>query len=386
MNEHFQLALIVLGVSVSVTLLGGIVLRLLRNQRLFFQCIAVSVLTTAAIGLSLLVAANQMFISNHDFGVLLFILIIAAIFSIGMSVLLARWIQRATQELQRQTRELQPGDDVAITPAPAEFRRLAKDLEHMSYRLDEARARERSLEASRRELFAWISHDLRRPLAGIRAMAEALEDGMVDEEETAQRYYQTIRQQTEQLATLVGDLFELSRIDANVLDLTRDVVSVRELLSEVIAITSIAAQHKDIALETADVTDAQLYVSSREIVRVLHNVLDNAVRHTDSGGVITIRCICSDGFVRIAVRDSCGGIPAEDLDRVFDLAFRGDSARTKPGGGLGLAIARGLVEAHNGTIVANNVPGGCEFVVSLPTMQRLTSEHTDEVLTRSRND
>jgi signal transduction histidine kinase len=109
--------------------------------------------------------------------------------------------------------------------------------------------------------------------------------------------------------------------------------------------------------------------SAPELTRVVRNLLDNAIRHTPPGGVVEVAVGRYDGRAEVSVRDGCGGIPAEDLDRVFDLAYRGDAARTPAasgGAGLGLAIARGFVEAHRGDIAVRNEPGGCRFVVHLP--------------------
>jgi signal transduction histidine kinase len=106
------------------------------------------------------------------------------------------------------------------------------------------------------------------------------------------------------------------------------------------------------------------------MARVVRNLLDNAIRHTPAGGTVWIEAGLDDSGVSavVSVRDACGGIPADDLDHVFEMAYRGDAARTpgSAGAGLGLAVARGLVEAHQGTISVRNEGGGCRFTVRLP--------------------
>jgi signal transduction histidine kinase len=225
------------------------------------------------------------------------------------------------------------------------------------------------MEASRRELVAWVSHDLRTPLSGIRAMVEALEDGVVDEPATVQRYLATIRQEADRLAQLVDDLFELSRIHAGALDLELEQVGLADLVSDAIAATGIAADARGVVIEGAMADPApQVAASIPDLARVIRNLLDNAIRHTPRGGAVRVEAATVGGHAVLSVRDTCGGIPPDEIDRVFDLAFRGDAARTPgdSGGGFGLAIARGLVEAHRGDIAVANDEGGCRFTVRLP--------------------
>jgi signal transduction histidine kinase len=251
-------------------------------------------------------------------------------------------------------------------------------LRQTSARLAEARAAAAALESSRRELVAWVSHDLRTPLAGIRAMVEALEDGIVDDPETVARYHRTMRREADRLAALVDDLFELSRIQAGSLTLRFEEVPLDELVSDAIAGASIAAAAKDITLRDRVSRPVPVVeISTPDMARVVRNLLDNAIRHTPRGGVVTVDAgpdSADEGgdTVTVSVQDGCGGIPEHDLDLVFELAYRGDAARTPcdggdgGGGGLGLAVARGLVEAHHGDITVCNVDHGCRFTVRLP--------------------
>jgi signal transduction histidine kinase len=255
----------------------------------------------------------------------------------------------------------------------AELSQLDAQLREAAERLAESRRREQSLERSRRELVAWVSHDLRSPLAGILAMAEALEDGVVVDRETVERYHAGIRTEAQRLSAMVDDLFELSRINADALRLTLQDVSLADVVSDAIASASPLAEARGVRL----VTDAASPLppvegSLPELGRVLRNLLMNAIRHTPADGVVNVRLAEHEGAIRVEVADACGGIPDEDLPRVFDVAFRGTAARTPGdgGGGLGLAIARGLVRAHRGSIsIANDGPG-CRVVVTLPAVQR----------------
>ncbi|MBA3654438.1 MAG: HAMP domain-containing histidine kinase, partial [Actinobacteria bacterium] len=238
-----------------------------------------------------------------------------------------------------------------------------------SARLAESLARERALDSSRRELVAWVSHDLRTPLAGIRAMVEALEDRLVQGDDV-DRYYRTLGTETERLAGLVDDLFELSRIESSALRLTMERVSLGEVVSDALAGAGPIARAKGVRPDgTVREPSPVVEAATAELTRVLRNLLDNAIRHTPADGSVMIEAGADEVDAFITVRDSCGGIPSHEIDRVFDLAFRGDPARTpgeSGGAGLGLAIARGLVEAHHGEIAVANEGGGCRFTVRLP--------------------
>jgi signal transduction histidine kinase len=237
----------------------------------------------------------------------------------------------------------------------------------------EARERERAAEASRRELVAWISHDLRTPLAGIRAMAEALADGVVSTPREVAGYANRIGGESKRLSDMVDDLFELSRITAGALRLTMSQVALREVVSDVLAAQVPVASRKRVRL-LANANLAPIVLGSDpELARVVRNLVSNAIRHTPPDGTVAVQIDVDGGDAVLAVDDACGGIPDGELGRVFDVAFRGSAARTpsrseeeQVGGGLGLAIAKGLVEAHRGRIKAHNHGPGCRFEVRLP--------------------
>jgi signal transduction histidine kinase len=235
--------------------------------------------------------------------------------------------------------------------------------------LHEAHGAERAAEASRRELVAWISHDLRTPLAGIRAMSEALADGVVSDADDVAEYARRIRGETVRLSAMVDDLFQLSRITSGALTLTLSAVPLHEVVSEAVAVEGVAAARKGVRVEAADSDWPVVRGSDPELARVVRNLLSNAIRHTPPDGAVVVAAGVRDDRAWLRVDDACGGIPDDDLDRVFDVAFRGEGARTpddESRGGLGLAIARGLVEAHDGDIRAENHGPGCRFEIRLP--------------------
>lgn len=236
--------------------------------------------------------------------------------------------------------------------------------------LHEAHDAERVAEKSRRELVAWISHDLRTPLAGIRAMTEALADGIVCEPDEVADYAKRIQGETMRLSGMVDDLFQLSRITSGALQLRLSAVPLYEVVSEAVAVEGVAATRKGVQVRAEEHGDWPVVLGSDpELARVVRNLLSNAIRHTPPDGAVVVAAGVTDDRAWLRVDDGCGGIPDDLLDRVFDVAFRGAVARTpddQSRGGLGLAIARGLVEAHDGEIHASNHGGGCRFEVSLP--------------------
>ncbi|HVW43895.1 MAG TPA: HAMP domain-containing sensor histidine kinase [Amycolatopsis sp.] len=260
---------------------------------------------------------------------------------------------------------------VALVTVPAAVL-LGRAIARRSVWEREARERERAAEASRRELVAWISHDLRSPLAGIQAMAEALADGVVCEPNEVAEYAQRIGGETTRLSGMVGDLFELSRITAGALELTMSAVPLRDVVSDAVAAQAPVAERKRVrVLEDARALPV-VSGSDPELARIVRNLVSNAIRHTPPDGTVAVQLGVDGQEAFLAVEDGCGGIPDDELGRVFDVAFRGTRARTPErdgatsGGGLGLAIAKGLVEAHRGHIGVRNHGPGCRFEVRLP--------------------
>lgn len=260
---------------------------------------------------------------------------------------------------------------VAVITMPIAFL-LGRAIARRSVWEREARDRERAAEASRRELVAWISHDLRSPLAGIRAMAEALADGVVSERSEVADYAQRISGETTRLSSMVGDLFELSRITAGALQLTMSAVPLRDVVSDALAAQTPVAREKKVKVLATAESWPVVSGSDPELARIVRNLVSNAIRHTPPDGTVAVQIGVDGADALIAVDDSCGGIPDDEIGRVFDVAFRGTQARTPErsgnttGGGLGLAIAKGLVEAHQGRIGVHNHGPGCRFEVRLP--------------------
>jgi signal transduction histidine kinase len=331
--------LIALVGSLVVAVPGAVLLARWRGRSVTAHVAVLLLVTVLAVLAGVLGAAWEMFLSRHDLNVLLIVLGVAG----GVSLVVALWSGR----------------------------RMAREAMWAA----EMRERERRMEANRRELVAWVSHDLRTPLAGMRAMAEALEDGVVDDPATVADYHRRIRVETDRMAGLVDDLFELSRINAGAVRLTLESVSLADVVSDAVATVSPTAAAKGVRILAEDAGSWPVVQGSDpELGRVVRNLLANAIRHTPSEGTVMLAAGTDGEGAWFAVQDACGGIPDGDLLRVFDVAFRGEPARspgsatTGPaaGGGLGLAIARGLIEAHRGRIGVENAGPGCRFVIRLP--------------------
>ncbi|MER6161453.1 HAMP domain-containing sensor histidine kinase [Streptomyces sp. NPDC001868] len=347
-------------------LLGALVLWPLRRRSLTASLTVIVAVAVTAMLAGTLAVAWAMFLSPHDLSVVTTVVAMAAVVSLATALLLGRWVVARSRALQLAARSFGDGGDFAAPdgPATAELAALSAELSATSVKLVASRERERALESSRRELVAWISHDLRTPLAGLRAMAEALEDGVAAD---PGRYLRQIRTEVERLNGMVGDLFELSRIHAGALALTRSRISLYDLVGDAMAGADPLAREHRVRLVGDRVEPVPVEVDGKEMSRVLGNLLVNAIRRTPADGTVAITAERSPEGVVLSVTDGCGGIPEEDLPRVFDTGWRGTHARTPPAGaGLGLAIVRGIVEAHRGQATVRNIPGGCRFEVVLP--------------------
>jgi signal transduction histidine kinase len=374
-HDALRMAGIAGGSALLAGTVGTVVLHALRRRAIGAQVAAVALASVGAVGVGAMVAAQAMFIVRHDLDSLLVILLASGTIGALVAFLLGHRVSTAGRTVEALARRI--GDGVTAPPVAlpptAEFAALAQELEQMGTRLAESRARERAIDAARSELIAWVSHDLRTPLAGMRAISEALEDGLVEDAATLARYHRTLRIETDRLARLVDELFELSVINAGALRLRMERVSLGDLVSDSISAARASAEGRRVRIEgRMSGQPPELELAPTEVSRVLHNLLDNAIRHTPAGGSVCAETGIDEGAAYVSVMDECGGIPERDLPRVFDAAFRGEPARTPEengGAGLGLAIARGIIEAHRGQITVANDGVGCRFTVRLPLSQ-----------------
>lgn len=333
-------------VTLAVGLAAAFVLRTLPSLRL--QLVGLAALSVCLPLLSVLFSGWVAFHMGADVKILAISSASAAV-AVVAGLVLARSISDSVDRVRDASAQLAAGDLSVRAPegGPSEVAELATSFNEMAGSL------ERLFDA-RRELVAWASHDLRTPLANMQAMIEALEDGLVEQDATLP----VLREQVRVLSHLVDDLFELARIDAGALTL-----ELRETRLEPVVISclrGVEADARQRGIDLASDVDAatRARCAPEKVERVLLNLLTNALRHTPSDGAVAVRVARDADEVLISVEDTGSGLGEEARTRMFERFWRGDPARTAPGAGLGLAIARGLVEAHGGRIWAEDRPGG----------------------------
>ena len=365
-----------LGPAVVATLAGAaLVERQLGSASLRLRFGAVAALASCFALSNLVVLSWAMFVNPHDAALLGALLVYSVAVGMAVALLLGKSTAAAVERLEHVAHRLGRGDLTARTdddePAMVdsggpELWMLARTLDEMAERLQQAQARERDAEAVRRDLISAVSHDLRTPLASLRAMVEAVADEVIDDPASLRRYSFEMGRSVGQLSKLVDDLFELAQLEAGVIATETRRSRLGGIVETALATVAVPAAEKGLRLVAEVDTTADLTCSPR-LERVLLNLLHNAVQHTPANGTVRLAATLRDDWIELAVEDTGSGIRREDLDRVFVPFFRADPARHGPGAGLGLALARRIVEAMGGRISAESVAaGGARFAVSLP--------------------
>lgn len=353
-------------VTVAATTVAG---RLLARASLRQRFVAVGALGAAIALANLWVLSRTMFVSEHDATLLGVLLLYSVGAGVGAALAAARTSSAALDRLAGTARAIGGGDLDARTgelDAGPELDTLARTLDEMADRLRTAQERERAAEATRRDLITAISHDLRTPLASLRAMVEAIDDGVVDDTPTMRRYADEMRRSVGQLVAMVDDLFELVQLDAGAIEAERDRARLGQVVRSALATVEMQAEEKRLEL-VAVLDDVEDEPCSPRLARVLQNLLVNAVRHTPADGTVRVEAHRSAEGLEVSVADSGEGIAPQDLERVFEPFFRADPARQGAGAGLGLALAKRIVEALGGRIRAESEPArGSRFAVVLP--------------------
>jgi two-component system, OmpR family, sensor histidine kinase SaeS len=339
-------AVIVALSTLAVGLALAFLLRLLPTVRL--QLVGLAFLAVLVPLGAVLLSGWVMFHMGDDVKILA-VTAASALTAIVAALVVARSIADSIDRVRGASVELAKGDLDARAPqdGPAEVADLAAAFNEMGENLQR-------LFDTRRELVAWASHDLRTPLANIQAMLEALEDGLG----TSEEYIPALREQAAVLSQLVDDLFELARIDANALTLELQRLPVAPVVSSSLRGVEAEARLRQIRLAAEVGDEVEARFAPDKLERVLMNLLTNALRHTPSDGSVAVRVAAFPNEVRVAVEDTGEGLDAEARTRMFDRFWRADRSRSSRGAGLGLAIARGLVEAHGGRIWAEDREGG----------------------------
>src|SRR5258706_5805193 len=300
-------------------------------------------------------SARMMFASEHDLLLAIILLVFASGIAMVLGYFLSSTVTERIQLLQGAAEKLAEGDLKTRVPVQGhdEIAMLANTFNQMAEQLQAADQKQRELESLRRDLIAWVSHDLQTPLTSMRAILEALSDGIVEDPETVKRYLNTAQRDVRSLSVLIDDLFQMAQLDAGGIPLERAKSSLSDLISDTLESFSELALRQGVQLEgSIDPNVDPVMMDTQRIGRVLNNLIGNALRHTPTDGRVEVCALRTDAGVEVSVSDTGEGIREEDIAHIFESFYRGEKSRSRStgGAGLGLAISRGIVQAHGGGI------------------------------------
>jgi len=343
-----------------------------RSPRLQWTLIAGNALTLALVFLSVWVTARLMFVNQHDLALATVLLIFAAGIATSLEYFLSMALTQRITVLNQAAQDIAEGHLDARAPVAGrdELAELAEAFNEMTARLEAAEREQRELDRLRRDLVTWVGHDLRTPLTSLRAVVEALADGVVEDPVTAQRYLRTAQHHVRLLSDLLDDLSDIAQIDTGEMKLDRHHSSIRDLISDMLEGFSTRAAQEGVTLRGSTEPDVDpVLMDAQKIERVLTNLLDNAIRHTPPGGAVHVSASTVDDQVRVEVSDTGEGVREAELSQVFGRFYRGEQDRRRHAGsaGLGLSIAKEFVEAHGGDIGIESAVGeGTRVWFTLP--------------------
>jgi signal transduction histidine kinase len=377
--SDFRLLLVSMGGTGVAT---AVVVNLLYQRRAFqrfkslrWTLLATIILTVVLIFVNVFLTANFMYISYHDLTLTTALLVFAGVIAVISAHLISGGLIDRIQALAKAAKQVAKGElqtRIAVE-GNDELTDLTRTFNDMAAALQTVDEQKRQLEQTRRDLIAWVSHDLRTPLAAMRVMVEAMADGVVTDEQTTIRYHQNIQNEIKNLSRLIDDLFELAQLDTGHLTLEKQTISLRDLISDTLG--SMGARAAQAGIELSGQVEADAHtacLAPDKIQRVLYNLLDNALHHTPADGKVTLTAGRQNGAVQISVSNTGSYIDPADLPHIFTSFYRGERSRMQNqdgyrGTGLGLAIARGFVEAHGGSITVESAPQkGTTFVIKIP--------------------
>jgi len=326
------------------------------------------------------ITAQLMFISEHDFYIAMSLLFFGGLTSTAFGMYVADSLTRRLRTLSDAAQQVATGNlstrlNVTEHDELAEF---AHTFNWMAQSLEKIDEEKRQIEKARRDLIAGVSHDLRTPITAVRARLEAIQDGIVTEPEEVQTYITHSLSEVQHLNLLINDLFELAQLDTGQLTLDITQTSLSDLLSDAVSRVHMRATQSNLVVHHDIASDVDpVAIAPDKIQRVIHNLLDNAVRYTPSGEQITLRAWRQTDHAHVEVHNTGITIEQEHLPHIFDSFYRVDESRqAEPnhrGAGLGLAIAKGFIEAHQGEIYVKSSPQkGTIFGFRLPTRQSIS--------------
>ena len=323
-------------------------------------------------------SAQMMFASQHDLLLAIVLLVFASGMAMALGYFLSSTITDRVHLLKNAAEKLAEGDLKTRVPVLGrdEVAMLASTFNQMAEQLEAVDRKQRELEQLRANLIAWVGHDLQTPLASIRAILEALEDGVVDDPKTIKRYLNTAQRDVRSLSALIDDLFQMAQLNAGGIPLNRETSSLADLVSDTLESFAELAARQQVKLEgSVDVNVDPVTMDTQRIGRVLNNLIGNALGHTPSQGEVRVHARRTGTGVEVSVSDTGEGIRKEDLPHIFEGFYRGEKSRSRMtgGAGLGLAISRGIVQAHGGELKVESASSpqgeadrGSRFTFHLP--------------------
>ena len=343
---------------------GGIVLRgVTRRTRSLRHLLLVVTFGSLVIGaIAAVVLARLMLLDAGEVRAAVGVLALTAVFATVLVLLTSAPLARDARRLEETVRGIESGDRSVRTGLQRadELGHVGRALDELTERLDALERERAQLDDARRAMFSNIGHDLRTPLAALRAAVEALADGVAPEPE---RYLRAMQRDVEALSALVDDLFLLARIESGRLDLQREPLDLAELADEAVEALQPAAEARHVTIALGTAGRAPVVGNATAIGRVIRNLLDNAIHHAPVGSTVRIAVAAESaesGGPSVRVLDDGPGFPPDFSAHAFERFARADPSRSRAtgGAGLGLAIAHGLVEAHGGRIWIEQPPGG----------------------------
>lgn len=317
-------------------------------------------------------SAQMMFASQHDLLLAIVLLIFASGMAMALGYFLSSTITDRVHLLKSAAEKLAEGDLKTRVQVHGrdEVAMLARTFNQMAEQLEVVNSKQRELEQLRADLIAWVGHDLQTPLASIRAILEALEDDVVDDPKIIKRYLNTAQRDVRSLSALIDDLFQMAQLNAGGLPLDLEKSSLTDLISDTLESFTELAVRRQVKLEgSVDADIDPVTMDTQRIGRVLNNLIGNALRHTPSQGEVRVHARRTGVGVEVIVSDTGAGIRKEDLPHIFEGFYRGEKSRSRisGGAGLGLAIARGIAQAHGGDLKVESEAGrGSRFTFNLP--------------------
>jgi two-component system sensor histidine kinase BaeS len=337
-----------------------------RSRSLRLTVTVLSMTGAVIVGVGVGLVASQMFLSSHDLRLVFVALGVAVLAGTVFALAVAQPWTRDLARMAAAADRVAVGDFTARSGVNRhdEIGHLAEALDSMAAQLAAAEEARRADEAGRREFLAAIGHDLRTPLAALRAALEALRDGVAPD---PARYLQSMEHDVAALSALVDDLFLLAKIESGALEIERGAIDVTEVADEAIEVLRPVAAQRDVRLRLSADDRVVVEGGAEALSRVIRNLLDNAIRHAPVASEVLVRITDGEGAL-VEVCDAGPGFAPEFVHRAFGSFTRADPARGRStgGAGLGLAIAEGFVAAMGGTIWAEPGPGG-RVAFRLPT-------------------